>query len=49
MTLFKTSVQDCFIADNGQSKGVVLKKDGKWFFEYYNNDKLISEGLLIKF
>lgn len=49
MTLFKTSVQDCFIADSGQSKGIVLKKDGKWFFEYYNNDKLVSEGLLIKF
>lgn len=49
LTLFKTSVKDCFIADNGQSKGLVLKKDDKWFFEYYNNDKLISEGLLIKF
>jgi len=49
LTLFKTSVQDCFIADNGQYKGIVLKKDGKWFFEYYNNDKLISKELLIKF
>ncbi|WEK17802.1 MAG: hypothetical protein P0Y49_13440 [Candidatus Pedobacter colombiensis] len=49
LTLYKTSIQDCFIADNGQAKGIVLKKDGKWFFEYYNNDKLISEGLMIKF
>ena len=49
LTLFKTSVKDCFIADNSQYKGIVLKKDGKWFFEYYNNDKMISEELLIKF
>ncbi|SMD14602.1 hypothetical protein [Pedobacter nyackensis] len=49
LTLFKTSVQDYFIADSGQFKGIVLKKDGEWFFEYYNNDKLISEKLLIKF
>lgn len=49
LTLFKTSMQDCFIADNGQTKGIVIKKEGKWFFEYYNGDNLISEGLLIKF
>jgi hypothetical protein len=49
LTLFKTSVQDYFIADSGQFKGIVMKKDGEWFFEYYNNDKLISEKLLIKF
>lgn len=49
LALFKTSIKDCFIADNGQYKGIVLKKDGKWFFEYYNNDKLVSEELLIKF
>ncbi|MBE8721251.1 hypothetical protein C4F40_11000 [Sphingobacterium sp. Ka21] len=49
LTLFKTSVPDYFIADNGQFKGIVLKKEGKWLFEYYNNDKLISTELLIKF
>jgi hypothetical protein len=49
LTLFNTSISDCFIADNGQYKGVVLKKDGKWFFEYYNNDTLVSTALLIKF
>lgn len=49
LTLFKTSISDCFIADNGQSRGIVIKKEGKWFFEYYNGDNLISEGLLIKF
>lgn len=49
LTLFKTSIQDCFIADDGQHKGIVLKNGGKWFFEYYSNDKLISKELLIKF
>lgn len=49
LTLYKTSIADCFIGDNGQHKGVVLKRDGKWFFEYYHNDKLTSKELLIKF
>jgi len=49
LTLFKTSVQDYFIADNGNNNGIVLKKNGDWFFEYYKNDSLISEKLSIKF
>lgn len=49
LTLFKTSVADYFIAGNGQLNGIVLKKNGEWFFEYYSNDKFISEKLLIKF
>ncbi|TJZ63251.1 hypothetical protein FAZ15_02885 [Sphingobacterium olei] len=49
LTLFKTSVADSFIADSGQFKGIVLKKGGKWFFDYYNNEKLISRELQIKF
>ena len=48
-TLFKTSVQDYFIADNGTANGIVLKKNGDWFFEYYRNGQLISEKLQIKF
>jgi hypothetical protein len=49
LTLFKTSAQDYFIAENGTANGIVLKRDGAWFFEYYNNGKLIAEKLLIKF
>lgn len=49
LTLFKTSVQDYFIADNGVANGIVFKRDENWFFEYYNNGKLIAEKLLIKF
>jgi len=49
LTLSRTSVQDYFIADNGTSNGIVLKKNGDWFFEYYKDDKLMAEKLLIKF
>ena len=49
LTLLKTSVQDYFIADAGTSSGIVFKKDGQWFFEYYKEDKLISQKLEIKF
>lgn len=49
LTLLKTSVQDYFIADNGTANGIVLKKNGEWFFEYYKDDKLMAEKLLIKF
>jgi hypothetical protein len=49
LTLFKTSVPDHFIADNGSAHGIVLKKNGTWYFEYYKDDKLMAEKLLIKF
>lgn len=49
LSLFKTSVPDCFIADNGTTNGIVLKKNENWFFEYYSNGKLIADKLLIKF
>lgn len=49
LTLFKTSVQDYFIADNGTANGIVLKKNGEWFFEYYKDGSLTAEKLAIKF
>ena len=49
MTLLKTSVEDCYISNNGNANGVVLKKNGTWFFEYYKNNVLVSEKLSIKF
>jgi hypothetical protein len=49
LTLLKTSAQDYFIAENGTANGIVLKKNGDWFFEYYSNGQLNSEKLLIKF
>lgn len=49
MTLLKTSAEDCYISNNGSANGVVLKKNGSWFFEYYKNNILVSEKLSIKF
>ena len=49
LTLLKTSIQDYFIAEGGASSGIVFKKEGEWFFEYYKEDKLVSRKLAIKF
>jgi len=47
--LLKTSMQDLFIAEGGVSNGIVFKKDGEWVFEYYKDNKLVSQKLAIKF
>ena len=47
LTLLKTSIQDHFIAEG--VNGVVFKKDGEWIFEYYKDNKLVSQKLNIKF
>ena len=49
LTLLKTSVQDYFIAEGGASNGIVFKKDGEWIFEYYKDNKLVSQKLEIRF
>jgi hypothetical protein len=49
LTLLKTSAPDYFIATKGDTHGIVLKKSAEWFFEYYSDDKLMAEKLLIKF
>ena len=49
LVLFKTSMQDYFIAEAGAWHGVVFKKEGEWIFEYYKNDKLVSQKLSIRF
>lgn len=43
MTIYKTSSSDCYLVNNG----VLLRKSGKWFLEYYKEDKLVSELLSI--
>ena len=43
MTIYKTSSPDCYFVNNG----VLLRKSGKWFLEYYKDDKLVSEQLSI--
>jgi hypothetical protein len=49
ITLLKTSVQDYFIADAGGKNGIVFKRNGEWFFERYEDNKLVSQKLDIKF
>jgi hypothetical protein len=47
--LFNTSSKDLFIAEKDQSKGALYNHNGAWILEYYENGKLISETLNIKF
>lgn len=49
LKMFKTSQPDYYTAVSDAKNGVVFKKNDEWFFEYYENDKLISEKLDIKF
>lgn len=49
MTVYKTSSKDIYIATKNNVNGVLLKKDSNWFFEYYENNKLISEKINVTF
>ena len=49
MLLFKTSQNNVFIGVKGNKNGVVISKNEQWFFEYYENGKLVSELLKLKF
>lgn len=49
MKLLKTSRPDSFIAIKEGIQGTLNAKDNQWFFEYYQNDKLVSEKVSVKF
>lgn len=49
MKLYKTSIKDFYTAVKGDLQGVFVSKNGQWYFEYYQNDKLISEMVAVKF
>jgi hypothetical protein len=49
LKMYKTSQQDNYTAVGDNKTGVVFKKGNEWFFEYYLDDKLVSEKLNIKF
>ncbi|NIG55944.1 hypothetical protein [Chitinophaga sp. Cy-1792] len=49
LTLYKSTAAEYFIADSGTDKGIVLKHNGDWYFEYYKDGKLITEKLNVKF
>ena len=47
--LNKTSVPTLYTAIKDNRQGVLIQKENQWFFEYYENEKLISELVLVKF
>ena len=49
LKIFNTSIPNTFSALKGTTQGVFILKDSKWFFEYYENEKLISEIVNVKF
>lgn len=49
MKLLKTSRADSFIAIKDGIQGTLNAKDNQWFFEYYQNDKMVSEKVSVKF
>jgi hypothetical protein len=49
MKLLKTSRNDTFIATKEGVQGVLIVKANQWFFEYYQNNQLISEQIGVKF
>lgn len=49
MKLYTTSQKNVFIGVKGNSNGVVILKENQWFFEYYDNGKIVSEPINLKF
>ena len=51
MWMWKTSVADVYIAQatHVAENGIVVKIGDKWYFEYYENERLVGQELNIKF
>lgn len=49
LKLYRTSMPDVFTVKYEKDNGVVFKKDGKWYLEYYFGGQLMTEELNIKF
>jgi hypothetical protein len=49
MRLFNTSQKNVFIGVKEDTRGVVILKNNQWVFEYYENSKLVSEPLKLRF
>ncbi|SMG38420.1 hypothetical protein [Arenibacter troitsensis] len=49
LRMYATSQANFYIAEGDVHSGVVLKKADKWYFEYYEGDKLMGQELNIKF
>jgi hypothetical protein len=49
LKVYTTSRKDAFIATKGNTQGILIAVGNQWVFEYYLNDKLISERVDVKF
>jgi len=49
LRIYESSLPNHYLAEGENTNGMVFEKDGKWFFEYYSGENLISEELDIKF
>jgi len=49
MTLFKTADSNRFTAVKGEVHGDLVLKNGQWYFEYFENDRVVSEKIEVKF
>lgn len=49
MKVIRTSSPSTYIAIKGEVQGVLVSKNGTWYFEYYKNQELISEKIEVKF
>lgn len=47
--IFKSSIPEYYLAETDDKRGIVYKKEGKWFFEYNEGEKVVIEELNIKF
>ncbi|WP_298394693.1 hypothetical protein [Flavobacterium sp.] len=47
--ILNTSTKDFYIAKKDSIQGVFFARNNEWFFEYYQNDKLVSEKVEVKF
>lgn len=47
LTIAKTNNPSIFIVEEAMRSGVVYKNNNEWIFDYYENEKLISEKLNI--
>lgn len=49
LKLKNTSAEGVFIAEGPNGNGIFFNKMGKWYFEYYIGERLVSEILQVRF
>lgn len=48
LKIYKTSDKNVYTAIKGSIQGILIAKNGGWFFEYYQNDALVSEKIDVR-